>query len=206
MQWYKLDKKQAEEVIDKVASSNQAGLFPPGLTEVKMSELSFYRSYKLYRLINLATLPTFTMDFLSDGKTFIYLDGSKNSLDFIDPEKELRLNERNIVEYVNFYYDQVYNEDGDIYIITDPTDLPFMSSLDDSQRNNILKHHRAIDVSLGASGNYTIKTTMFYEGGLVEGVIKLDPNTGEPVIIERHMLLNDAVHAYWNQGYLSWEH
>lgn len=203
MQWYKLDKKQADEVIDQVASSSQAGLFPVGLTEVKMAELPFYRHYKLYRLVNLASLPTFTMDFLSDGKQFVYLDGGTNSLDFIDNEKELRLDSHNVVSYLNFYYDQVHSDEGDIYLIQDPRDLPFMSSLDDSQQRNIINNHRPIEINVGVSGVYTIKTTMFYEGGLVEGTIKLDPSSGEPVIIGRRMLLNEAVHAYWNQGHVA---
>lgn len=201
MNWIKLDKKQADDVIQRVIPSNQAGMFPCGFTEVKCFDLSFYKHYKLYRLINIATLPTFTMDFLSNGNKFVHIDGSADCLGFIDGEKELDLNVDNALEYLNFYYRQVYNADGDIYVISDMDDAPFFDSLDESQQANIKRHYKSPEVIISSEGILVVKAVMFYEGGLVDAEISINKHEGVPRITQHRMLLNDSIHAYWREGY-----
>ncbi len=196
MQWHRVEKKRAEKILDATRTTGEAGLFSASSSEVKCSNLPFYDNFVLYRLTNFMTMPIFSMDFLSDGEKFYHLDGSADTIMDINKSGNLRLNEDNVVDYLNFYYSSVNDEEGDIYLIENPDDLPFMDSLDRYQQKNIKSHHKDIYVSRDENGkDFIVDTTMFNTGGLMQARIKVSEE-GTPSIVKQHLLLSDAIHSY----------
>ena len=79
-------------MIGRVKSAAEALLFTPVTSEAKCSRLSFFKSFLLYRLTNFSSLPTFSMDFLSDGDSFHYMDGADTTIRHLVAAGELILN------------------------------------------------------------------------------------------------------------------
>ena len=196
MQWHRLDKEKADKVLEATKTIGESSLFPVGMTEVKCANLPFYNQFVLYRMTNYITFPIFTMDFLSDGERFFHLNGTFEPIRRANETGNFNLNEDNILKYLNFYYENVTDEDGELYIIESPDDLPFVNSLESEQQNNIKAHHKPANINISDDETYYIvNTSLFNTGSLMNAEIRVTKE-GIPTIVKQHLLLSDAIHAY----------
>ena len=104
MIWHRLDRDKTIDMIGRVKSAAESMLFTPVTSEAKCTRLPFLKSFLLYRLTNFSSLPTFSMDFISNGECFFYMDGADTAIRQMVAMGELELNEENIIAYLNFYY------------------------------------------------------------------------------------------------------
>ena len=196
MQWHRLDKAKADEILEKTKTIGESSLFPVGMTEVKCANLPFYDRFVLYRMTNYITFPIFTMDFLSDGEIFYHLNGTFDPIEKANKSGFFNLNHENILSYLNFYYGNVADEEGEVYIIENPDNLPFVNSLESEQQNNIKAHHKDAIISLSDDQTYYIvNSSIFNTGSLMHAEIRVTLD-GIPTITKQHLLLSDAIHAY----------
>ena len=98
MQWYEIDKDKTAEMIEKVKAPDMPSLFGASSSEARCAKLPFYTNFLLYRLTNYATLPAFSMDFLSDGEQFLYLDGTSSPIYKVNALGDLILNENTRID------------------------------------------------------------------------------------------------------------
>ncbi len=177
--------------MQALGSDIDSGLFPPIATEVKCLPLPFYRTFMLYRLTNYAALPAFTMDFLSDGNVYYYLSGAAEPLYRVNERAPIVLREDNVLAYLDFFFRNVKADDGDIYVIRDPSTLPFMGSLPAQQRAELNASHQKPSVEFDAlTDSYLVFTTLYYSGGLMRAVIRVNAS-GEIDIQDLSLLLSD---------------
>jgi len=194
--WQRLDKSSAHHVLDHIAREVDKGLFPEISTEVKCQSLDFCKNFMLYRLTNYAAMPSFRMDFLSDGENFYYLSGSAEPIYNVNKRAPIALREDNILNYLDFFFTNVQSEDGDIYIVRDPASLPFMSSLPQEQQIELNAHHLKPSIEFDAMTDaYIIKTTLYYAGGLMTSVISVS-TSGEIDFLDLKLLLSDMTHYF----------
>ena len=104
MSWHRLDADKTKSLLDTVRSSGEAILFSEKNNEAKCMRLPFYNDLLLYRIVNTASLPIFSMDFLGADDGFFYLDGSDTPLSRVSQAGKLQLREDNIAAYVQFYF------------------------------------------------------------------------------------------------------
>ena len=74
--WHKLDRDRTAAMIGDVRKAGDHVLFTIATSEAKCAKLPFYKNFLLYRLTNYASLPSFSFEYIGDGKTYHYLDGS----------------------------------------------------------------------------------------------------------------------------------
>jgi hypothetical protein len=189
-QWIRLNRDQAQVVLNQLSSRADAVVFSKESTEVSWHALPFYTDYRIYRLVNYATMPTFSMLYLSDGTDYISLDGTANPLYTVNEKDPIRLNEMSIVPYLEFFFSNVQGSEGDVFLIKDPRKMPFMDSLSLSQQQNIANVFKPLKISFDAAqGIYKVSGTIYYGGGLLAATIGVT-HDGKLSFQEQSLLLS----------------
>ncbi len=200
MNWQKLDRNETAKIIQRVSSTPDGALFSITTSEATAAHLPFYQGFMLVRLTNYATLPSFTLDFLSDGNSFYLLDGSPDPLQKIAARGALNLNERNVVEYVDFFFKHVTTEEGDIYLIRDVDDMPFMDSLSLDQQLHIRRAHSDIGVAYNrADDSFAVSADLYFAGVLLKATLMVAPD-GQIEVTNHSMLMSENTTSGANTG------
>ena len=183
--WQKLERDDAEKMIGAVRSAADAMLFSISSSEVTSSTLPFYNVLKAFRLSNYASLPVFSMDFLSDGTDYIYLDGSLEALVEANERDGMRLSPRNVLMYLDFYFKNVLQDDGEIHTYHPETEqLQTGLHLSAPQIT-----YRPDDFS------YMVQCPLYVDGAVMSAQIFVSAK-GEVRIESMHPYLTDAASAF----------
>ena len=174
MHWQRLDRDTTTKVINSVQSAENAGMFSDKTSEVQRARLSFYKDYSMYKVTNFASLPSFTFHFLSDGTFFHYLDGTEKTIHTVNDKGVLDLNQANIMDYLTFYLAQVGYEESDVIVVSNPSDMPLLDSLDTEAYDSVFNNYKAPEIS-EENGNFTVKTDLYMESHMVRGDITVTP-------------------------------
>ena len=189
LNWQKLDRKKTGEIINRVSQTSDGPLFSTTTSEATIAPLPFYRGFMLVRLTNYATLPSFTLDFLSDGSAFYLLDGSPDPLQKVALRGGLILNDHNVADYVGFFFKHVTTEEGDIYMIHNPEDMPFLDSLSLDQQIQIKRAHTDVAVANDRDNDYfLVQTDMYFAGTLLKATLTVQPD-GQIEVTDHAMLI-----------------
>jgi len=189
MSWQKLDKTQSTGILNHIAMVSDPHLFSGGNSDASVKSLPFYQDYMVYRITNYATLPSFSLDFLSDGESFFMLDGSPSPLNIVNAKGSLYLSESTVIDYVAFYLANIRGEDGDIYLINDIEALPFIDSLANDQKIDLQEKHENPTVMIDDKTNHFIVSgDLYYDGTLLKAAIIVD-STGQLEIKPRDMIM-----------------
>lgn len=192
MQWYPVEKAQTVKMIENIVSDGLPSLFSMTSTEARCSKLPFYTNFLLYRLTNNATLPAFSMDFLSDGQKFMYLDGSSDPIYRVNATGDLIINDDTVLDYLAFFVHYVPGPEGEILLIDSHRKVLPTGVLDIDRHREILSTHREVKMEFDREKKlYTIRVPMYYGGALVKAVINLGVH-GNLEIVDWQMLLKGS--------------
>lgn len=194
--WTRLKREEANEVLGKLAGDPDAVVFSKEATEVSVRKLPFYSTYRLYRLVNYATMPTFSMMYLGNGEEFLSIDGTALPIYTVSEKDPIRINEMNVIPYVEFFFSNVQGSEGDVFLIKDPRKMPFMDSLSPNQQQTVISSFRPLKVSHDATaGVYKVSGTIYYGGGLLSATINVMPD-GKMAFSEQNLLLSGIYFPY----------
>jgi hypothetical protein len=190
MNWQRLDRDTTLKTIDSVKSVSEAALFSPATSEVQRARLTFYDSLSLYKITNFASLPSFTFEYIGDGRFFHYLDGTEQPIYAANDKGELSLNDRTVVDYLEFFLGHVMLEDDEMVFIRDARDMPLLDSLDPDSAYILEKNHKPPQVSYDAGfDRYTVEADLYSEGQMLRAIIEVSPS-GRVSITSRKMIVN----------------
>lgn len=191
-------------VLGKLSGHRDAVVFSKEATEVSWRSLPFYSNYKLYRLVNYATMPTFSMMYLSNDDEFISIDGTANPIYAVNEKDPIRLNEMNVIPYLDFFFSNVQGSEGDIFLIKDPRKMPFLESLSENQQQSVINSFKPLKVSADADGaGYKVHGTIYYGGGLISSTIQVTAD-GKLAFHDQNLLLTGIHFPYspYSQNWL----
>ncbi|MDE2336256.1 MAG: hypothetical protein KGL10_02985 [Alphaproteobacteria bacterium] len=189
-QWIRMNREQAGRVLGQLSARDDALVFSRDATEVAWRSLAFFSNYRLCRLTNYATMPTFTMTYLTNGTEYIALDGTANPIYTADEKDPLLLTEKNVLPYVEFFFHHVQGSEGEVFLIRDPHRMPFMDSFTAAQRADIAHIFKPVAVSFDAArGAYKVDATLHYGGVLMSASIAVLPD-GKIAFENQHLLLS----------------
>lgn len=201
--WTRLKREEAHQVLDHLGGNRDAIVFSREATEVACRDLPFYPTYKIYRLINYATMPTFSMTYLSNGQEFITIDGTANPIYAVNAKSPIRLNVDVVIPYLDFFFSNVQGSEGDIFLIKDPGAMPFMSSLSENQKQTIVTSFRPLSVVPDVDkGIFRVSGTLYYGGGLIAATIAAQ--TDGRLSFENQQLLLTGIHFPYSPYSQSW--
>lgn len=180
-------------MIGRVKSAAEAMLFTPVTSEAKCSRLPFFRSFLLYRLTNFSSLPTFSMDFLSNGEDFHYMDGADTAIRHLVSSGELVLTEETVISYLNFYYCYVRLPEGEIILLKNAAEAPDIDLYDEERREalDIIPEGVQIDKD-GENGPFRVTAPALYDSSPMEVMITVTAD-GQVTTSPKRMLTLERV-------------
>jgi TIR domain len=190
--WTRVDPGPSQVILDQLSGDAGQCDLTAEETDVDCRSLTFYRRYKLYRLINRATLPAFSMHYLGDGEHFFALNGTANPIYTASEQDPLQLAEGSVILYVEFFFSHVQGSEGEVFFVKDPRRTPLLAALDDDQRATLLAEHRPLTLQYdSATGEFLVHGTLHYGGGLINASVAVDP-TGKISFHEMSIVLTLA--------------
>lgn len=189
--WQKLTKEEITPLLSKIQVEEFKELFKSdSQMEVLRTPLSFYSQFYMYRFTTLASMPSLSLEFLSDGKTFYFLDGAPDPLYYVNEAEKLKLTESNVLDYLLFFFDAVNGTEGEIFLIEDPNDSHFMSAVSDEFKKNVAKEYKGFQLRFDEpTGCFVVKAPTFFEGSMIEAVVSIAPD-GALELMEHKMLFS----------------
>lgn len=201
--WTRLKRDEAHQVLDRLSGNRDAIVFSREATEVSCRTLPFYMNWRIFRLINFATMPTFSMMYLSDGHDFIALDGTANPIYAVNAKAPIALSVNSVIPYLDFFFSNVQGSEGDIFLIKDPQKMPFLSSLSAAQQSNIAASFKPLQIVAEPDGSaFRATGTLVYGGALIAAGIQVmaDGRLG----FQDQQLLMTGIHIPHNPYSQSW--
>jgi len=200
MQWQRLNRDISVKVIDSVKSAENAGMFSVATSEVKRARLIFYTDYYLYKVTNFASLPSFSFQYLSDGTFFHYLDGTESAIYAVNDKGSLSLNKANILSYLEFFFTQVGDEDGDTILINNPNDMPMLDSLDMDVYEAVFSQHKPAQVEHDEStGKFKITADLYRDAQLIRAKIDITAK-GRVTITNQEMIMHQMTGVNYTES------
>jgi hypothetical protein len=176
LQWTRLGREQAQKVLEQLSTRKDAMVFSKEYTEVASCNLPFYTNYFLFRLVNYATMPTFTMTYFSDGTEYTALDGTANPIYTVNEKSPIQLTELNVIDYLEFFFSNVQGSEGDVFLIRNPQQMPFMDTLGPAQQQNVMNNVKPVTVVTDAAQNFRIRGTLYYGSELITATVLIKPD------------------------------
>ncbi len=193
IQWHRLDRDKTLALINNVRASGIGNLFSPATSEAKFVPLPFFKDINLYRLSNMASLPTFTMPYLGNGSLFVYLDGTEQAIYRVNDTGALILNDITVLPYLAFFFRHIVPVDGETQMIADPENIPFMEDPDyEPPYNNLGPLPYAQIYRHDQADGYVIETPLYNEGMIVRARIHVN-SRGRVVIIDQQIWMSDRL-------------
>lgn len=188
MIWHRLDRDKTIDMIGRVKSAVEAMLFTPMTSEAKCTRLPFLKSFLLYRLTNFSSLPTFSMDFISNGETFYYMDGADTAIRQMVASGELELNEDNIIPYLNFYYCYVRLPEGEIILLKNAEEAPQIDLYDEERREALDIIPEGVEIERDpTTGGFLVLAPALYDSSPMQVLITVS-NDGQVLTSPKRML------------------
>ena len=176
------------KIIKAVKNSGEPCLFNESTSEVKVRKLPFYSDINLYRITNYASLPAFTFDYLGDGHRMFFLDGTFEPLFGFNSSDHFNLTRDNILDYIEFYFDYVRDNEGEIRVIKSIQNHAGLDSLPPSELSDISSRDWDSKVSFNSDDkSFTVSTIIEHVGSLVRAKINID-NAGRVTIMDYQLL------------------
>lgn len=203
-EWIRLNREQAQRVLRQLGSYKDAVVFSQEVTDVSWRALPFYDDYRLYRLINYATMPTFTMTYIGNGEIYIPLDGTANPIYTANEKAPLQLSVDNVLAYLEFFFSNVQGSEGDVFLIRDPLKMPFLANMSPAQQQSIMTSFKPLTVVADPVNNsyFKISGTLHYGGGLMAATIVVLPDG--KISFEDQSLLLSGIHFPDNPYAQAW--
>jgi hypothetical protein len=172
MIWHRLDRDKTIDMIGRVKSAAEAMLFTPVTSEAKCTRLPFFNSFLLYRLTNFSSLPTFSMDFISNGENFHYMDGADTAIRHMVESGELVLTAETILPYLNFYYCYVRLPEGEIILLKNAAEAPHIDLYDEERREDLDVVPEGMQIEQDpTNGGFLILAPALYDSSPMEVLI-----------------------------------
>lgn len=201
MQWHILERSDSHAIITKIIDGDDSGLFTPATSEVKCLDIPFYSEFKLYRITNYASMPSFSFDYLGNEEIFHRLDGTPDPIYAVNISDTVQLNAQNVLLYLDFFLTNVQAEDGDIYLVTNTQKLPFFNTMPADQQDmletKIINPEISYEFNLHA---FVINATLYFAGVMMNAVIQIE-ETGEVSVIDQTMLMTTDYHPIQETAY-----
>jgi len=182
--WRLVPTYETQKFIEDVKNDEFIDLFNGPGYELWAKNLRFFDGYEHYLLCNKAVIPYFTLEYVSNGEDHYFLDGSEHPLEFLIGKGALRLNERNILEYLEFHSDVTFYPYRKVKFITDPTNTPYSGASAMGHHFKTLKYHAKMEMEYSDSDQcFFITMPVVYNGETVKGRVQV-LKTGEINILE----------------------
>ncbi len=213
LSWKRLEKTEIDKILHHVKSEKFDSLFKDtAQIEVSVAALPFYANFFLYKFTTYATMPSLSIEFLSNGELFYVLDGAPDPIYLANQAAPLMLNKGNVQAYLDFFFDKVDGTEGDITLLFQIGESPLSVGLSPTMQQRVIDDYTPTkidyvsDESSSQFDYYNVVTPCYFEGTLVEATIAVYLDgaldlRGHRMLIGIYGFDAEAVNEYGSGGY-----
>lgn len=140
-EWRQLEPVDAFAFLNAVRDDKHMELFEPSLCDVYLHPLDFFDGYDLIRISCKYSQPFVLLDYVSNGENHYYLDGSDFALQTLCTQRSVRVDEDNVLDYIDLYFSYVYERGNTVVYVRNHEGFTPSVTLDSSGDFFIIHTH-----------------------------------------------------------------
>lgn len=189
MNWTRLEKPQLAVFLAHVKTADTLPLFGQHYVEGRSLPLPFFHTMRLYRLTNFASMPILELHYLSDGNRAYYLDGTETPLVTLGQMGDLKLTAGNVIAYLHFYFFAVVMNEGEVFLVKDPTSYPFQDDggADFTPQFSFAPGGPAYTITADENGGFVVDTPLFIDGTMAQAQVAVSAQGAVKILNYRMM-------------------
>lgn len=196
--YVKSDRRETEDLLVTLKPHFEGGAFPADTTVIMTRPLSFYPGYTFIDIADHATLPARRRFVLKKDDDTVVLDFTNAPIYALNERCPLRLDDKNISDYVRFFFTFVRGRHGRFMICESVDDIHWREEPPPAARKAVAKMLTPLDiVSRDDAGTVHFKTQMIFKDTLFEADIEVQASgmvklSNEKLLIEDMPVMDDT--------------
>ena len=197
----KLEPQEAESLLDKINPRLEGTCFKKGATVIMAQAVSFYPGYRYLDISNHDVSPPSRRYVLYKNDDIVVLNWDNETIYDLNRRTKLCLNEKNIMNYVRFFFSQVRGQKERFVLIENTDDIPWQEEPAAMIKKEIGDRVQPLEIIKGDSeSGFLIEERFLFKDSLLkcdvtvskDGVVSL---SGEALLIEEMPVRNDVLMA-----------
>ena len=194
----KLELDEIAVILDKLNPEFDGSVFDPVETTILAQELSFYPGYRLLDISDHAAMPPLQRFALYSNSDFMILNFSNEVIYTLNQKLPINLNEKNVTDYVRFFFTYVRGRHGRFVITENTDDIAWKESPPPAARKAVGTMLMPVTLeNIGRESDYQLSATMVFKDSLFKSKIKVDAKgfvslSDEELLVEDMPVLNDT--------------
>lgn len=118
VEWEKLEPSDVPSLLEKINPHIEPIPFNAETTTMRKRKLSFYKGYSFYEMTDLSAVPSVRKYAICDDKDDVHVVNWTNETIYnVNEKAPIDLNERNVAEYVRFFFTYVRGRHGRFIVL-----------------------------------------------------------------------------------------
>jgi hypothetical protein len=187
----KLEIEEVAEIIDHVNAQAEGSLFDPLETTVLSVSVPFYPGYRFLDIADHASHPPLQRYALNKGKDFVLLNWSYKPIYDLNEQAPIKLDERNVLDYVRFFFSHVKGRHGRFKVIEGMDGIEWKDDLNIETRKSYGQMIAPMKIEEKTKeGIFKIKAMMMLKETLFKVDVYVEPN-GRVTLSEHEVLVEE---------------
>jgi hypothetical protein len=187
----KLDPSEAETALTRLNPLFGGSVFKPEKTTILTQNLPFYPGYRFLDILSSVSNPPKRRYVLESADKAIILDFTNAPIYALNVELPIRLDKKNVDDYVRFFFKNVRGEHGKFLIIETVDDIPWKNDPPPNARKAVGKMIDPLQLEgIDDRGFYSLSASMIFKDSLFKTKIKVD-TLGQISIQDEQLLIED---------------
>ena len=190
----KLEDKEIENILPFLNKKIHESINLDSENITIMSQpISFYKEYNLLDITDNNSVPSIRIFAVFNGDNLVLLDWTNSPIYKLNEEVPISLNDKNILDYVRFFFNFVKGKHGKFIIVESLDDISWKENPPPSARHAVGKLIKPLTI-ISKNENYVIESTVIFKDSLFECTITIS-KSGK-VSIDNEKIIIDTMPVY----------
>jgi len=189
----KLEINEIAPLIDVLNKKIDGSIFDPLETTILAIDVPFYSGYRFLSISDYATNPPLQRFVFQKNGTndFTIIDWTYNTIYSLNEESPIKLDDKNILEYVRFFFSYVKGRHGKFIVCESMNNIQWKNDPADDERKKINEILKPLEVKeKRKDGTYEIKAFMMLKDALFSVDVNVDPN-GKVTMLNHEIIIEN---------------
>lgn len=195
----KLDVLESESLLLQINPQLEGTAFNAGSTTILSAELPFYPGYRLLDIADHSIMPPRKAHVIFKIGSVTVLNWTNDPIYKLNEKVPIQLNERNVVDYVRFFFTFVRGRHGRFLIVESIDDISWKGDIPQTARKavgNLIEPVRLR--GMDRDGSYLLSVRMVFKDSLFRSKVNVTPQgliklSDEELVVEDMPILDDIM-------------
>ena len=193
----KLELSETGAILEKLNPSFGGSRFDPLEAVILTQNIPFYPGFRLLDIADYSVVPALRRYVVYSKDRYEILDFTNAPIYKLNQEIPIRLDEKNVGDYVRFFFNHVRGPHGKFILVESVDDIHWKDDPPPAARKAIGKMITPIALKASPRSEYELSACVVFKDSLFKRTIKVDPKgaltlSGEELLIEDLPVLDDT--------------